>query len=125
MRRGNDRSAALRLIDVTLVFLVACAENPTAELSPVSTESDEIWHDLITHTTFYPTFCRTIGRRFIHHVPTVNDDIASGRAHERTVTAMRRTGLPIDERLLVRAPTCLNTCNHACHDADSDGDDDK
>ncbi|POM26046.1 hypothetical protein BTM25_04300 [Actinomadura rubteroloni] len=125
VRRGHDRSAALRLIDITLVFLVACAENPEARLSPVSDASDEIWHDLITHTTFYPDFCRALGRKFIHHVPTINEDIMSGRAHARTIAAMQRTGLPVDEELLITSPRCMNTCNHPCHDSDDDESDDE
>ena len=119
-RRGHDRNMALRLIDVTLVYLVACGENPGAKLSPPSDDADEIWHDLITCTKAYARICEKVAGRFIHHRPIVNDDITSGRSHTRTIAAMRRTGLPIDEELLVEAPTCMNTCNHACSDADSD-----
>ncbi|GAA3224399.1 hypothetical protein [Actinocorallia longicatena] len=117
-RRGHDRNMALRLIDMALVFLVACGENTGAKLSPPSDAIDEVWHDLITCTNEYALFCDAMAGRFIHHRPIVNDDITSGRAHTRTIAAMRSTGLPIDEELLIGSPRCMNTCNHPCSEDD-------
>lgn len=116
---GHDRDYAERVIDQTLVFLVACAQNPGAKLAP-SNATDPGWHAFILHTRAYAEFCHRVAGRFIHHLPIMNDDIRSGNALARTIEALCATGYPVDDELWPQSPTCMNTCNHSCHDSDED-----
>lgn len=118
---GIDLGLAERVIDQTLVFLVACAQNPDGKLAP-SNATDPGWHAFILYTRDYAEFCQRIAGRFIHHQPVMNDDIRSGTALTRTIEALHRTGYPVDETLWPQSPTCMNTCNHPCHDSGDGGD---
>jgi hypothetical protein len=118
---GHDLDFAERVIEQTLVFLVACAQNPGAKLAP-SNVTDPGWHAFILHTQAYAEFCTRVAGRFIHHLPIMNDDIRSGNALARTKEALSRTGYPVDDELWPESPTCMRTCDHPCHDSDDDSD---
>lgn len=121
---GIDLTLAERIVEQTLVFLVACGQNPGAKLAP-SNATDPGWHAFILHTKAYTEFCERVAGRFIHHLPITNEDIRSGNALARTLRALERTGYRVDRDLWQRTPTCMNTCNHPCHDSDDDdGDED-
>ncbi|GAA2209435.1 hypothetical protein GCM10009850_048930 [Nonomuraea monospora] len=124
---GIDLTLAERIMEQTLVFLVACGQNSGAKLAP-SNATDPGWHAFILHTKAYADFCQQVAGRFIHHLPIMNEDIRSGNALTRTLDALGRTGYRVDHDLWQRTPTCMNTCNHPCHDSDDDsgdGDDEK
>jgi hypothetical protein len=101
---------AERVIDQTLVFLIACAGNGSGlKLSP-STPVDPGWHAFVLHTEDYAEFCQRVAGRFIHHRPIMDTDIRSGAALERTVIAMHATGYPVDADLWSGATSCGSGC---------------
>src|SRR4051794_4701766 len=74
-----ERRNAERVMRQTLVFLKACADNPTTLLSPTKAV-DVGWHTFVLHTADYAAFCDRIAGRFIHHNPICTSDIRSGPA---------------------------------------------
>jgi hypothetical protein len=110
-----NRDLAERIVDQALAFLSACATNTGAPLAP-SELVDIGWHTFILHTRDYGTFCERIAGRFLHHVPTdENDPSASGEAAHttllRTVASIKRAGYAIDPALW---PTAGGKCNVNC-----------
>lgn len=98
-----DRDLAERITDQALAFLWACAANTGAPLAP-SELVDIGWHTFLLHTRDYAAFCDQIAGRFLHHVPTdENDPVASGEAARttlaQTVTAIRGAGFATDPDL--------------------------
>jgi hypothetical protein len=63
-----ERRHAERIVDQTLAFLRACADNPGTTISP-SPMVDVGWHAFILHTREYAEFCDRVAGRFIHHEP--------------------------------------------------------
>ncbi|MCG8917511.1 hypothetical protein L6E12_17140 [Actinokineospora sp. PR83] len=118
-----DRSLAERVVDQALAFLAACAVNTADPLAP-SELVDVGWHTFILHTRDYAQFCHRIAGRFIHHVPTSeydrNADGDNARATlVRTVEAIERTGLALDEDLWSTSGSkCqkCSGCHNGCHD---------
>ncbi len=100
---------AARVVDQTIVFLKACADNRSGMLSP-STQVDDGWHAFVLHTEEYAEFCERIAGRFIHHRPMMNEDIRSGAALARTIEALHATGYPVDEELWDRTQSCGSGC---------------
>ena len=111
-----DRSYAERIMCQALVFLVACANNPTTPLSP-SRAVDIGWHTFILHTLDYAEFCQRVAGRFIHHNPTRGGDVRSGT----TLEAVQQTGYPVDMPLWMveDAADCdkCSQCHAGCHDS--------
>jgi hypothetical protein len=117
-----DRDLAERITDQALAFLSACATNTGEPLAP-SELVDIGWHAFLLHTKDYAAFCDRIAGRFLHHVPTdENDPAASGEAaHKtlvRTVTAIDAAGFATDPALWPRsavvAVACTG-CHNGCH----------
>ncbi|WP_197672136.1 hypothetical protein [Alloactinosynnema sp. L-07] len=107
---------ATRVLEQTLVFLKACADNPDVLLSP-SKAVDGGWHTFVLHTYEYACFCEAVAGRFVHHNPIRTDDIRTGEALERTMVALRATGYRVDEELWrVDAADC-NQCHAGCYDS--------
>jgi hypothetical protein len=69
---GTDRAKADRIMDQALAFLATCAVS-TVPLSPSKTV-DIGWHVFLVYTQDYSEFCQRIAGRFIHHVPTDEQD---------------------------------------------------
>jgi hypothetical protein len=108
---GHDRDHSERVIEQTLVFLEACAENPGANLGP-STAVDAGWHAFLLHTREYASFCARVAGRFIHHEPA-DGDSGSGGTLAQTVEALRTTGYDVDDELwpLMAAADCADEGN--------------
>lgn len=108
---GHDRDHSERVVEQTLAFLRACADNPSASLRP-STAVDPGWHAFLFHTREYARFCARVAGRFIHHEPA-KDDRATGGTLARTVEALRTTGYDIDHELwpLVAGADCADEGN--------------
>jgi hypothetical protein len=117
---GHDRDHSDRVIEQTLVFLKACAENPGATLGP-SMAVDAGWHAFVLHTREYASFCARVAGRFIHHDPTTGDS-GSGGSLRRTVEALRSTGYEVDDELwsLAVLADCADEGN--CSASGRDGD---
>jgi hypothetical protein len=109
-------NAAVRVLEQTLVFLKACADNPGVLLSP-SKAVDIGWHTFVLHTLDYASFCDEVGGRFIHHNPICTEDIRSGVALERTISALRATGFRVDEELWRVDSADCNQCHATCYDS--------
>jgi hypothetical protein len=120
---GHDRDHSERVIEQTLVFLKACADNPAANLGPSAT-LDAGWHAFILHTREYASFCARVAGRFIHHVPATGDS-RSGGTLARTVEALRTTGYDVDDRLwpLSAVADCADEGN--CSASGRTGDENK
>jgi hypothetical protein len=109
------------ITEQTLVFLEACAENPTLMLSP-SERVDVGWHVFLLHTYDYLEFCTRVAGRFIHHTPTAGPG-GGGAGHEATLEALRRTGLAVDWSLWpshgadCRDCKKCTQCYQGCHDS--------
>ena len=119
-----DRELADRVVDQALAFLAACAVNTGAPLAP-SELVDIGWHAFILHTRDYEAFCQRIAGRFLHHVPTEQEDSASegSGAHAvrvRTMTAIVGAGFALDVDLWQAASgKCTvdcSQCKNGCTD---------
>lgn len=101
---GHAGGLAARIVDQALAFLAASAATGGGlRLSP-SPLVDDGWHAFILHTRDYAEFCERVAGRFLHHVPTdENDPAASGQAaHDtlkRTVDAIAAAGFYVDTDL--------------------------
>lgn len=108
---------AVRIMEQALAFLVACAFNPDARLSP-SKQVDIGWHAFLAYTRQYQEFCVKVAGRFIHHAPIdtpedeIHDPVAAIGA---TVEAMRAAGLPVVPKLWIPASQC-SQCYAGCAD---------
>lgn len=116
---GHD--LAVRIVDQALAFLAASATNTGAPLAP-SQLVDIGWHAFLLHTRDYAEFCERVAKRFLHHVPTDEDDpSANGEAADgavaRAVTAIETAGFAVDADLWSDPDRhdCTG-CHNGCHD---------
>jgi len=101
---------AQRVVEQTLVFLLAASQNPGARLSP-SKAVDPGWHAFLMFTREYAEFVGGLTNGgFLHHVPVVDEDITSGTALARTVDAMVTTGYRVDPELWSGWASCAEGC---------------
>ncbi|MFF3327605.1 glycine-rich domain-containing protein [Streptomyces sp. NPDC002889] len=122
---GIDRATARRIVAQTAAFLAASAQQPGAELSP-SKLVDIGWHTWILHTVDYALFCEQVAGRFIHHVPTEDDEQVTGgpeTALERTLGAITQAGFTIDPDLWPAAAKMgeCSQCHAGCSDSPNGG----
>lgn len=115
-----DAAHAVRVVRQALAFLKACADNPSAALSP-SLPVDTGWHAFILHTRAYAAFCDQIAGRFIHHTP---DETGEGGASlDITMQAIEAAGFELDDELWsapeARCSKCkkCHQCHRGCHDS--------
>ncbi|MGQ0840775.1 glycine-rich domain-containing protein [Actinokineospora sp.] len=113
---GLGVEMATRVLEQSLVFLKACADNPGLALSP-SKAVDVGWHTFVLHTFDYARFCDSVAGRFIHHNPIRTDDIRTGAALKRTMSALRATGFRVDEELWRVDSADCNQCHAGCYDS--------
>lgn len=110
-----DHVIAQRIVGQTAAFLAASGQRPGADLSP-SKLVDIGRHTFILHTVDYALFCQQVAGRFIHHVPTGNDDQVDAdpkAARLCTLTAITDAGYTIDHDLWPAAAK-MNEC-FQCH----------
>lgn len=112
-----DRQMAERIMDQALAFLMACATNPHASLSP-SRLTDIGWHAFILHTREYAAFCDRVAGYFIHHTPDDDKATSSERSSQtlaRSVAAIRAAGFVVDADLWLTPDTPeVNCSNSGC-----------
>jgi hypothetical protein len=117
-----DTAIARRIVGQAAAFIAASGQQPGQSLVP-SQLVDYGWHAFILHTVDYAAFCQRVVGRFVHHVPTDEDEQMPGglqAARERTLTAIRTAGYTVDEDLWGDAADC-NQCHAGCHDSPKGG----
>ncbi|MFF0737718.1 glycine-rich domain-containing protein [Streptomyces chartreusis] len=113
---------ARRIVGQAAAFIAASGRRPSRGLVP-SELVDHGWHAFILHTVDYAAFCDRAAGRFVHHVPTGEDEQAPGgaaAARERTMAAIEAAGYTVDEELWNSAADC-NQCHAGCHDSPKSG----
>lgn len=115
-----ERQLAERVMDQTLVFLKACADNPDIPLRP-SKVVDLGWHTFVLHTHDYAKFCEHVACRFIHHTP---EEFALPTSAKETLTPtieiMKTTGLMVDDSLWTQQAAC-SQCHSGCTECGQGG----
>lgn len=109
-----ERDYAEGIVDQALAFVVACADNPGAQLRP-SKAVDVAWHTFILNTVDYAIFCQRIAGRFIHHQP--EEFTPPGDPREMlnpTVVAIRVSGFIVDEELWSQTTGKCSQCHQGC-----------
>ncbi|MGV9563125.1 glycine-rich domain-containing protein [Streptomyces sp. NPDC003480] len=117
-----DEATARRIVGQAAAFIAASGQQPGQSLAP-SMLVDFGWHAFILHTADYADFCRRVVGRFVHHVPTDEDEELPGGAEEtreRTLTAIRAAGYTVDAELWGASAEC-HQCHAGCHDSPKSG----
>jgi hypothetical protein len=118
---------AERIIEQTLVFLLAASRNQGGRPLAPSAMVDLGWHAFVLYTRQYAAFCDRIAGRFLHHAPT-DDGRATGdpaATRRRTVAALTATGYPVDADLWSTGADCdvsgegdsCSQCHAGCTDS--------
>lgn len=110
MDHDLDIEMAERVIDQTVVFLRACADNPGADLVP-SAMVDTGWHTFLLFTREYAAFCQATAGGFIHHEPAESGDLTPAMCSRR-LAALEGTGLDVDRMLWAGTD---GNCGNSCH----------
>ena len=109
-----DHAMAERVMDQALAFLGTCAVT-TSPLSPSKTV-DIGWHTFILYTREYAAFCDRIAGRFIHHIPTDDEqETAESVTAWETTAAIVAAGYVVDAPMWERSGAC-SQCKDGCHD---------
>lgn len=119
---GIDEATARRIVGQTAAFIAASGQQPGQSLAP-SELVDYGWHAFILHTVDYAAFCERVVGRFVHHVPTDEDEHLPGgpqATHERTLAAIRSAGYAVDDELWPDMADC-HQCHQGCHDSPKSG----
>ncbi|MFJ6386463.1 glycine-rich domain-containing protein [Streptomyces sp. NPDC091972] len=117
-----DEDTARRIVGQAAAFIATSGTMPGRSLVP-SELVDYGWHAFILHTVDYAAFCQKVVGRFVHHVPTDEDEQVQGgaaAARERTVNAIQAAGYTVDAELWHSAADC-NQCHAGCHDSPKSG----
>ncbi|MEV0638443.1 hypothetical protein AB0I77_26585 [Streptomyces sp. NPDC050619] len=117
-----NAETARRIVGQAAAFIAASGKLPGQALTP-SELVDHGWHAFILHTTDYAAFCQRVADRFVHHVPTNEDEQAPGgasAAREQTVRAIQAAGYMVDAELWRSTADC-NQCHAGCHDSPKSG----
>ncbi|MFW5418444.1 hypothetical protein J0910_17685 [Nocardiopsis sp. CNT-189] len=106
---GHPAELSERIVDQALAFLAACAG--TAEPIGPSALVDLGWHAFILRTEAYRAFCERVADRMIDHCPIDPDATHASGAEthallERSIAAVRATGLHYDPALWACAASC-------------------
>ncbi|TXS41744.1 hypothetical protein EAO75_43380 [Streptomyces sp. uw30] len=117
-----SNQTAQRIIGQAAAFIAASGKEPGRNLVP-SELVDYGWHAFILHTVDYAAFCERVAGRFVHHVPTDEEEqtpSSAATARERTVAAIAVAGYTVDTELWNSAADC-NQCHAGCHDSPKSG----
>ncbi|GAA3766700.1 glycine-rich domain-containing protein [Streptomyces chiangmaiensis] len=104
------------------IAIAASGQQPGRSLAP-SELVDHGWHAFILHTADYAQFCERIVGRFVHHVPTDEDETLPGgpqATRERTLAAIAAAGYAVDAELWGASADC-SQCHSGCHDSPKSG----
>ncbi|MFF4983805.1 glycine-rich domain-containing protein [Streptomyces sp. NPDC001046] len=115
-------ATARRIVGQAAAFIATSGNQPRQALAP-SKLVDYGWHAFILHTIDYARFCEQVVGRFVHHVPTDEDDTTRDDAQatrERTLTAITAAGYAIDEELWPDVAECTQ-CHAGCSDSPNSG----
>ncbi|MFI8297270.1 glycine-rich domain-containing protein [Streptomyces nigra] len=115
-------ATARRIVGQAAAFIAASGYLPGQSLAP-SKLVDIGWHTFILHTVDYARFCEQVVGRFVHHIPTdENDEMPGGvqATRERTLAAIAAAGYAVDEELWPDMADC-NQCHAGCHDSPKSG----
>ncbi|MGW2681666.1 glycine-rich domain-containing protein [Streptomyces sp. NPDC001414] len=113
---------ARRIVGQAAAFIAASGRQPGQFLAP-SELVDHGWHAFILHTVDYAEFCQRVAGRFVHHVPTVEDETIPGgpqATRGRTLAAITAAGYVIDEELWPDMADCTQ-CHEGCTDSPNSG----
>ncbi|MFF4901593.1 glycine-rich domain-containing protein [Streptomyces sp. NPDC001068] len=114
---------ARRIVGQAAAFIAASGQQPGQSLTP-SKLVDYGWHAFILHTVDYAEFCQRVIGRFVHHVPTDEDEAIPGgpqaAARERTLAAITAAGYAVDEELWPDMAEC-SQCHAGCTDSPNGG----
>lgn len=113
-----DRATARRIVGQAAAFVAASGRQPGQSLAP-SELVDIGWHTFILHTVDYAELCERVAGRFVHHVPTDEDEEMPGGAQatrERTLAAITAAGYTVDEELWPDIAKC-SQCHAGCTDS--------
>ncbi|MFJ7968360.1 glycine-rich domain-containing protein [Streptomyces sp. NPDC096324] len=109
---------ARRIVGQAAAFIAASGQQPGQNLAP-SALVDFGWHAFVLHTVDYAAFCeRTVGR-FVHHIPTGDEDASADeaqQARERALTAITAAGFSIYPELWPDVAECTQ-CHAGCTDS--------
>ena len=117
-----NEETARRIVGQAAAFIATSGQQPGHSLVP-SELVDYGWHAFILHTVDYTDFCQKTVGRFVHHVPTDEDEQTPGgaaAARARTVAAIQTAGYTVDAELGESAADC-NQCHQGCHDSPKSG----
>lgn len=117
-----SKATARRIVGQAAAFIAASGQQPGRELVP-SELVDYGWHAFILHTVDYADFCQRVVGRFVHHVPTDEDEQLPGGAavaRERTTASIQAAGYTVDAELWGVSADC-NQCHAGCHDSPKGG----
>ncbi|MFF7891522.1 glycine-rich domain-containing protein [Streptomyces sp. NPDC007907] len=111
-------ATARRIVGQAAAFIAASGNQPGQSLAP-SKLVDYGWHAFILHTVDYTRFCEEVVGRFVHHVPTDENDETPGgpqATRERTLAAITAVGYAVDEELWPDMADC-HQCHAGCTDS--------
>ncbi|GAA2228611.1 MULTISPECIES: hypothetical protein [Streptomyces] len=111
-------ATARRIVGQAAAFIAASGNQPGQSLAP-SKLVDYGWHAFILHTVDYTRFCEEVVGRFVHHVPTDENDETPGgpqATRERTLAAITAAGYAVDEELWPDMADC-HQCHAGCTDS--------
>ena len=117
-----SEATARRIVGQAAAFIAASGQQPDQSLAP-SELVDYGWHAFILHTVDYAAFCERVVGRFVHHVPTDEDEQTPGgpqATRERTLAAIRSAGFTVDEGLWPDMADC-SQCHAGCSDSPNTG----
>lgn len=115
-------ATARRIVGQAAAFIAASGSQPGQSLAP-SKLVDIGWHAFILHTVDYARFCEQVVGRFVHHVPTDEDDEkpdGTQAARERTLATITAAGYAVDEELWPDMAECTQ-CHAGCTDSPNSG----
>ncbi|MFD0850872.1 hypothetical protein ACFQ07_01385, partial [Actinomadura adrarensis] len=87
---------AERVMEQTLIWLKACAENPAQRVG-MTEAVDHGWHAFLLHSQEYVTFCDRMFGGYLHHVPPVPGQQMTEQEINATLPALQSTGYSVDE----------------------------